>query len=122
MGRAYAGAREDLSDAIGATSTGFNGAVYTGEGYHRDGDGVAGASAGGGTGETGLGGVGGGLRRTGESPLQRLVRLREETAMLAEDLEEMSKVRCNDWEVMFLWGRRGGEGTCWLLPAFLLLP
>ncbi|CAM9966968.1 unnamed protein product, partial [Ectocarpus sp. 8 AP-2014] len=32
-------------------------------------------------------------RRTGESPLQRLVRLREETAMLAEDLEEMSKAR-----------------------------
>lgn len=26
--------------------------------------------------------------------MQRLVRLREETAMLAEDLEEMSKVPC----------------------------
>lgn len=34
-------------------------------------------------------------RRTGESPVQRLVRLREETAMLAEDLEEMAKVLLN---------------------------
>lgn len=40
------------------------------------------------------GGGSGPRRRTGESPLQRLVRLREETAMLAEDLEEMSKVCC----------------------------
>ena len=98
MGRTYAGAREDMSDIIGASSTGFEGAVYAGEGYHREGGGGTGvfregdgeAEVGGreGGGEWGRGGG----RRTGESPMQRLVRLREETAMLAKDLEEMSKV------------------------------
>lgn len=97
MGRTYAGAREDMSDIIGASSTGFEGAVYTGEGYHRDGDAV-GADAVGAEVEgarLSQGGLGGGLRRTGESPVQRLVRLREETAMLTQDLEEMSKVCCS---------------------------
>eukprot|EP00904_Undaria_pinnatifida_P010902 jgi/Undpi1/6942/HiC_scaffold_21.g09416.m1 len=97
MGRTYAGAREDMSDIIGASSTGFEGAVYAGEGYHREGGGGTGvfregdgeAEVGGreGGGEWGRGGG----TRTGESPMQRLVRLREETAMLAKDLEEMSK-------------------------------
>lgn len=45
-------------------------------------------------------------RRTGESPMQRLVRLREETAMLAEDLEEMFKVSGG--------GHGNGGGGCWL--------
>ncbi|CAM9542422.1 unnamed protein product [Laminaria digitata] len=109
MGRTYAGAREDMSDIIGASSTGFEGAVYAGEGYHREGGAVTGvpgereveAGAGEGGGEGGQ--VRGGGRRTGESPMQRLVRLREETAMLAQDLEEMSKVRPAG-------GGGGGEG------------
>ena len=42
MGRTYAGAREDMSDIIGASSTGFEGAVYAGEGYHREGGGETG--------------------------------------------------------------------------------
>ncbi|CAB1101166.1 unnamed protein product [Ectocarpus sp. CCAP 1310/34] len=104
MGRTYAGAREDMSDVVGAaasSSSSAGGAVYEGEGYHRP---PAGAppsgEGGGGEVETAAGVRGGGgpgpRRRTGESPLQRLVRLREETAMLAEDLEEMSKARRTD--------------------------
>lgn len=42
--------------------------------------------------------------RTGESPVQRLLRLREETALLAEDLEEMSKVgRSRPRILLFFW-------------------
>eukprot|EP00752_Nemacystus_decipiens_P001607 g1567.t1 len=108
MGRTYAGAREDMSDVVGTPSA-FStegGAVYEGDGYHLRtggdvGSGEAGASAGAaavdGVGEVstsaGAGAGPGPRRRTGESPMQRLVRLREETAMLAEDLEEMSKAR-----------------------------
>ncbi|CAM9912197.1 unnamed protein product [Ectocarpus sp. 4 AP-2014] len=114
MGRTYAGAREDMSDAVGASassSSSAGGAVYEGVGYHRP---PAGApppgeeGSGGGEVETAAGvrrgGGSGPRRRTGESPLQRLVRLREETAMLAEDLEEMSKARRTD-------KARGAEGA-----------
>ncbi|CAN0166540.1 unnamed protein product [Ectocarpus sp. 6 AP-2014] len=101
MGRTYAGAREDMSDVVGAaasSSSSAGGAVYEGEGYHRPPAGAPPPGEGGGEVEMAVG-VRGGLgprRRTGESPLQRLVRLREETAMLAEDLEEMSKARRTD--------------------------
>ena len=81
MGKTYAGSREDdVSDVIGTSSLGVaagGGAVYAAEGFRREGV------------DDGRGGMG--LRRAGESPAQRLLRLREETAMLAEDLEEMSK-------------------------------
>ncbi|CAM9361925.1 unnamed protein product [Ectocarpus fasciculatus] len=104
MGRTYAGAREDMSDVVGAaasSSSSAGGAVYEGEGYHRPPAGPPPPGEGGGSGgdevETAAGvrrgGGSGPRRRTGESPVQRLVRLREETAMLAEDLEEMSKAR-----------------------------
>ncbi|CBJ32685.1 conserved unknown protein [Ectocarpus siliculosus] len=103
MGRTYAGAREDMSDVVGAaasSSSSAGGAVYEGEGYHRPLAGAPPPGEGGGEVETAAGVRGGGgsgpRRRTGESPLQRLVRLREETAMLAEDLEEMSKARRTD--------------------------
>ncbi|CAN0490505.1 unnamed protein product, partial [Ectocarpus sp. 12 AP-2014] len=96
-----------MSDVVGAaasSSSSAGGAVYEGEGYHRPpagapppGEGGGEEWSGGGEVETAAGvrrGAGSGpRRRTGESPLQRLVRLREETAMLAEDLEEMSKAR-----------------------------
>lgn len=115
MGRTYAGAREDMSDVVGTSSSsaafeGRGGAVYEGDGYHHRGGlpppppppgegGNAGGDDGNpakaeASGGSGYGSVSvlGPRRRTGESPVQRLVRLREETAMLAEDLEEMSKV------------------------------
>lgn len=44
MGRTYAGAREDMSDVVGTSSSAFSaasegGAVYEGDGYHlRTGD------------------------------------------------------------------------------------
>ncbi|CAN0275106.1 unnamed protein product [Ectocarpus sp. 12 AP-2014] len=99
-----------MSDVVGAaasSSSSAGGAVYEGEGYHRppagappSGEGGGKEGSGGGEVKTAAGvrgGAGSGLRRrTGESPLQRLVRLREETAMLAEDLEEMSKARRTD--------------------------
>lgn len=86
MGKTYAGAKEDMSDVIGTSSVGPEGvAVYSAEGLQQEG-----VYSGEGT---GIGGSAAWRRRTGETPAQRLVRLREETAMLAEDLEEMSKVR-----------------------------
>lgn len=90
MGKTYAGAREDMSDAIGASANGgvATDAVYSGSGYRREATDHGIAAEGGAS-----------LReaenhrgRTGESPVERLVRLREETALLAEDLEEMAKV------------------------------
>eukprot|EP00903_Cladosiphon_okamuranus_P021395 g19665.t1 len=100
MGRTYAGAREDMSDVVGATSASFSaegGAVYEGDGYHLRTGGDGGPGEGGGIAGAAVvdstAAVSGPRRRTGESPVQRLVRLREETAMLAEDLEEMYKAR-----------------------------
>lgn len=104
MGKAYTGAREDLSDAIGSSHGGVSiGTVYSGDGYRRAGGDVS--SAEGNEAATGAGAVGNLCLE--ESPMQRLVRLREETALLADDLEEMSKVRMD--LKYCLRGVRGGE-------------
>ncbi|CAN0370568.1 unnamed protein product [Pylaiella littoralis] len=133
MGRTYAGAREDMSDVVGTSSSssyyaalevGRGGAVYEGDGYHhpRGGrppqGGGGGSSAGGDGGNLAEAGEGEGSelrpgprrRRTGESPVQRLVRLREETAMLAEDLEEMAKARQKGGGLGEGQGEGGGGG------------